>query len=62
MNPEQRQMYKDKLEAVLLEIEDCLSNPDKIYNSAVFDARRKILLEYNMFKVLEVGINKVINW
>ena len=34
----------------IAQIEDCLSNPDKIYNSAVFDARRKILLEYNMFK------------
>ena len=45
----------------IAQIEDCLDNPNKIYNSAVFDARRKVLLEYNMFKVLEVGINKVIH-
>ena len=45
----------------IAQIEDCLNNPDKIYNSAVNDARRKVLLEYNMFKILEVGIKKVIN-
>ena len=45
----------------IAQIEDCLDNSNKIYNSAVFDARRKVLLEYNMFKVLEVGINKVIH-
>lgn len=45
----------------IAQIEECLNNPDKIYNSSVFDARRRVLLEYNMFKVLEVGINKVIN-
>ena len=28
MNPEQRQVYKDKLEAVLLEIEDYLSKSE----------------------------------
>ena len=43
------------------QIEDCLNNPSEVYNSAVFDARRKILLEYNMFKMLEVGINQVIH-
>jgi len=45
----------------IAQIEECLNNPDKIYNSTVFDARRRVLLEYNMFKVLEVGINKVIH-
>ena len=45
----------------IAQIEECLNNPDKFYNSAVFDARRRVLLEYNMFKVLEVGINKVIH-
>ena len=45
----------------IAKIEDCLNNPSEIYNSAVFDARRKILLEYNMFKMLEVGINQVIH-
>ena len=45
----------------IAQIEDCLNNPDKIYNSAVNDARRKVLLEYNMFKILEVGIKKVIH-
>ena len=45
----------------IAKIEDCLNNPSEVYNSAVFDARRKILLEYNMFKMLEVGINQVIH-
>ena len=45
----------------IAQIEECLNNPDEIYNSTVFDARRRVLLEYNMFKVLEVGINKVIH-
>ena len=50
----------DKDEAIA-KIEDCLNNPSDVYNPAVFDARRKILLEYNMFKMLEVGINQVIH-
>tara|TARA_A200000113_G_C8798259_1_gene333232 strand:+ start:152 stop:1054 length:903 start_codon:yes stop_codon:yes gene_type:complete len=45
----------------IAKIEDCLNNPSEVYNPAVFDARRKILLEYNMFKMLEVGINQVIH-
>ena len=45
----------------IAQIENCLNNPEKTYNSSVFDARRKVLLEYNMFKVLEVGINQVIH-
>ena len=45
----------------IAQIEDCLNNPDKIYNSAVHDARRKVLLDYNMFKILEVGIKKIIH-
>ena len=29
----------------IAQIEECLNNPDKIYNSTVFDARRRVLLE-----------------
>ena len=51
--------FYNKDEAIA-QIEKCLDNPEKYYNSSVADARRKVLLEYNMFKVLEVGINEII--
>ena len=51
--------FYNKDEAIA-QIEKCLDNPEKFYNSSVADARRKVLLEYNMFKVLEVGINEII--
>tara|TARA_B100001248_G_C27374894_1_gene453691 strand:- start:17 stop:922 length:906 start_codon:yes stop_codon:yes gene_type:complete len=50
----------DKDEAIA-KIEDCLNNPDKFYNSSVFDARRRVILDYNMFKLLEVGIQQVVH-
>ena len=28
----------------IAQIEECFNNPDKFYNSAVFDARRRVLL------------------
>ena len=49
----------DKDEAIS-QIENCLDSPEKMYNTSVADARRKVLLEFNMFKILEVGINTII--
>ena len=47
----------DKDEAIA-KIEDCLNNPNKFYNASVFDSRRRVILDYNMFKLLEVGIQQ----
>ena len=51
---------KNKDEAIA-KIEDCLIIQINFIMQAVFDSRRRVILDYNMFKVLEVGINKVIH-
>ena len=37
-------------------IEQCLNNPDKIDPKSLFDAKRRVLLEYNMFRIISVAI------
>ena len=37
-------------------IEHCLNNPEKIDPKSLFDAKRRVLLEYNMFRVMSVAL------
>ena len=46
----------NNIDESISKIEHCLNNPDKIDPKSLFDAKRRVLLEYNMFRVISVAI------
>ncbi|MDC3024397.1 glycosyltransferase family 10 [Alphaproteobacteria bacterium] len=51
----------NNIDESISKIEKLLNNPDDINPKSLFDARRRVLLEYNMFRVISVGITNYLN-
>ena len=46
----------NNIDDAIAKIEFNLNNPDRINPKTLFDAKRRVLLEYNMFRIITVGI------